>query len=1546
MKKKVLAAVIAAMCFGSTIPASVPMTVSIAAESETAQTVRDMNPDDVLELSKKGKKISWSDFDGFNVKWRSTIAYTRFAKIEMGNDLFLVVGGEPSSRPEVVWLCYKDTENYVDVKTGDVQAFLKENNYVPAATTTTTAVTTTTTTAAATTTTTKASATTVTTTAVTTTAATTTTVLTEARTMTLDDVVTLSKKGDALDWSDFEPYKYHDASTCIQCWEYDLGDGFHLKVGGPPDSKPDFILLGYYSFKDCDVREDDVSAFIDFITSTYIIIKGDANFDRHVDMSDVVLVMQAMANPNKYGLNGTDEKHLTEQGMANADMDGNGLTVADALAIQRKLLHISDIDRSVIAGKTFVYEKEGFGSDFEITFNEDGTYIYSPGVLSSYLGSGTWEIEDEYVYMAENTSDNVNYLKINGSALVYRGAGSDNFNGFKVKDGEVFYLKTDNGDLTASSENKKTMTLDDIKALAKKGGELTWSDFEAYSGRKCGTPFDMLAYIYEIDESYYLSVSGAVDGAPDQVQLCHYNEHISVDVLTGDVEAFIAEYSNYELPDIGYTFDKIYNMTEDEVRTVFNEKGLTDTEKYHVYPQRNGNTAVDNDSMTILLYPENYMINLTDHELVSHVTDMNDRDKLFKDSDIVWDSEKVRKSLGLPEEYFNIYVESSMTVTKSAPEGEAPDIRKYCKCSIRCKSDDKEKIADLRRAALNYIQLNPDFALVYHETSGGGNDAKMFLNERTSYTNEDTNLRTFTVLDIYDTYVIVSADGSRYYDRYFLYKKYIDSDIDPVPGMKLTFGYTETLDTYPGQFGGVHDVKVVSEDAGLIKGDSNCDGQVDMADVVFIMQALANPDRFGEKAPEYIGITELGKLNGDMNGDGLTVGDAQAIQLKLLGIVENESPVIKLNTLIPEQGTDYVELKPDEPMVSCYDPVLNSLDGVGVWFELASQQSPVTLTADKGSFKVFTYKNGGLGTVDDVGKTCELDKSGEVSWVPETLTVPDDYEEKIHITDSKNADLGTLVITKNPKSGEGVFCVTLKKSNTSANSQSFPKLSDIVTIDNDYFKNKSNQGIGISLDFDSKDYPIALTAAEGGFVVENTDSSTGKYKILGNTCKVGKNGMVIWEPLENYMSYDYEFNFSPERLDIEVLVEAIDGDRRIELGKIYIAQVERTKFTASLDAKDVSPYRAVIADKTYVYEKEGAGSDFEITFNADGTYRYYEGTLSSSGGSGTWKITDDTVIMTEKISKKVNYLKINGSDLIFIADGSDNFYYINVEDGDKFFVKAEEKQPALSDIVTIKTDYDPVMSDWSGIGILLEFDSPEYAITLEADDGQFVEWDTIKGSGPIKNEGKTYEIGKSGSIFWDPDDMCYTDGLVNEITVKGTKGGKQVELGKIFITHNDRLVFTASLEKPEISALDNIRKQLSEFFAAEKIDYTVIPKIKMPDQFKDKYVFIKVNTADTSYAVRYDAFLKENNIDSSLIKSIPYKIDSDTELNKIRALLYCYILENNINASVDPTNEEADLKNKTVLVKYADSANTRTQLENFLKEKNIDLKLVEFFAVE
>lgn len=67
---------------------------------------------------------------------------------------------------------------------------------------------------------------------------------------------------------------------------------------------------------------------------------GDANCDSGVDMSDVVLVMQSLANPNKYGLNGADEHHITEKGIDCADVEGNGngITASDALKIQKYLL--------------------------------------------------------------------------------------------------------------------------------------------------------------------------------------------------------------------------------------------------------------------------------------------------------------------------------------------------------------------------------------------------------------------------------------------------------------------------------------------------------------------------------------------------------------------------------------------------------------------------------------------------------------------------------------------------------------------------------------------------------------------------------------------------------------------------------------------------------------------------------------------------------------------------------------------------------------------------------------------------------------------------------------------------------------------------------------------------------------------------------------------------------------------------------------------------------------------------------------------------------
>lgn len=75
-------------------------------------------------------------------------------------------------------------------------------------------------------------------------------------------------------------------------------------------------------------------------------LRGDANCDGKVDISDAVLLMQALANPNAYAVGGSSPQALTPQGRINGDVvsiggnGGDGITNADALQIQNYLLRV------------------------------------------------------------------------------------------------------------------------------------------------------------------------------------------------------------------------------------------------------------------------------------------------------------------------------------------------------------------------------------------------------------------------------------------------------------------------------------------------------------------------------------------------------------------------------------------------------------------------------------------------------------------------------------------------------------------------------------------------------------------------------------------------------------------------------------------------------------------------------------------------------------------------------------------------------------------------------------------------------------------------------------------------------------------------------------------------------------------------------------------------------------------------------------------------------------------------------------------------------
>ena len=97
-----------------------------------------------------------------------------------------------------------------------------------------------------------------------------------------------------------------------------------------------------------------------------------------------------------------------------------------------------------------------------------------------------------------------------------------------------------------------------------------------------------------------------------------------------------------------------------------------------------------------------------------------------------------------------------------------------------------------------------------------------------------------------------------------------------------------------------------------------------------------------------------------------------------------------------------------------------------------------------------------------------------------------------------------------------------------------------------------------------------------------------------------------------------------------------------------------------------------VAGKTFTYTAEpesGIDSDrFSIKLNTDGTFIYHECIYSSHLGVGNWSIDGDVLTLTEdnEYHPRKNTFRIDGGDIIFIENGSANFLYIKVEDGERF----------------------------------------------------------------------------------------------------------------------------------------------------------------------------------------------------------------------------------------------------------------------------------------
>ena len=102
---------------------------------------------------------------------------------------------------------------------------------------------------------------------------------------------------------------------------------------------------------------------------------------------------------------------------------------------------------SMAKSYSYKYRGEGYGGDFVITLYTDGTFIYTEGKSSDYVGRGLWTQENNgAICLKENKDENgfarTNYFTPFSNLLIWVADGSDNFKYVTVKAGSIFATET------------------------------------------------------------------------------------------------------------------------------------------------------------------------------------------------------------------------------------------------------------------------------------------------------------------------------------------------------------------------------------------------------------------------------------------------------------------------------------------------------------------------------------------------------------------------------------------------------------------------------------------------------------------------------------------------------------------------------------------------------------------------------------------------------------------------------------------------------------------------------------------------------------------------------------------------------------------------------------------------------------------------------------------------------------------------------------------------------------------------------------------------
>ena len=835
----------------------------------------------------------------------------------------------------------------------------------------------------------------------------------------------------------------------------------------------------------------------------------------------------------------------------------------------------------------------------------------------------------------------------------------------------------------------KDMTLNDVMRLAELGDELDWVNFKDYKGRDVGSGL----YIWEftLEDGYVLDVGGTTDKKPLYILLSHDDDK-GIDIRTDDVKEYIASMT---VPVVNENETVTYKIITTPDKTVYKLGESINLKGIQVEVQKG------NEKPVIYAYPDvafDYQSNIPKAPTVTLSVDYK-RDKVGTVAIKVVGSDDALFTVEFVDDSTEKTQKNSvMLTTESGDDG----------CYIHL---------DLMSGTFTMSgSMHQNFA-VFGRFERKGNDLYLYGE------NGSTNV------------YILHRDGSS-----------LISQSDE-KGINLTKGLA---------FSAENDAfweKLTSTNESTVKGDANCDTNVNMSDAVIIMQSLANPDKYGVNGTDEHHITEQGKKNGDIagNNDGITNSDALAIQRKLLGLDDEEksfsttllgidkAKVIGVKVSSLPEGYDYSFT--DENAQSVVDYLSNISLSTNISVEDPGQLAGMTWVIR------LVYENGDTVTLYDLGKfihgedhkwyemtyeesqefsnliwklgQTDNDKSIDNSAIAgkifayEKSADPGIYDDLCDLSfgsngtyvyhigyyTSSNQDQGTweisgdtLVLTgqygtnkfryedkaliyiaeesdgfsefndkTTPKDGEKFILAPERTYDVQTKS-----MNDVtVSIKSDLRPHMSDlSGIGILLEVNSNDYPVTLKATDGNFVEWDIEKGSGPVKTVGKEYDIGKNGYIFWNPDKLYYQDGFES---------EIQVIGVSGDVFIDVGKIYVSQVKGGIFEASFEkpSPSASTDNSVIAGKIFAYEKEGAGGYCTLSFNENGRFLYSPGKLSSYMGGGDWKIDGDTVSLIGMVDKTI-YLKITDDTLVYIAEGSDEFPYMDIQDGEKFGIYRPE----------------------------------------------------------------------------------------------------------------------------------------------------------------------------------------------------------------------------------------------------------------------------------